>query len=105
MEKDFKFLTVINGIFYKSNTEGVLNMVDTLTVFYNFYSNEFKIYYKSVLMDDLSDVKKGEITLKNIGYMEYELIYNNFENPAIKMLIFNKYQDMIGNSLYVDKIY
>lgn len=106
MEKDFKFLTTING-FYSP-----LNMVDTLTVFYNSYLNRLKICYKSVIITDdpadninvdhkKSKIETGEILL-DLGFMEYELIYNNTDKQCIKELIFYKYLDMTGSSLYFE---
>ena len=97
--EDFKFLTTINGVF------NLINTVDTLTVFYN--SHEcFKICYKSIRIidDETSETEIGEILLK-VDYMEFELIFNNIDSPMIKNLIFVRYMDKVGQTLYVDKIY
>lgn len=100
MEKSFKFLTSINGIYTTSK------MVDNLTVFYEPLDCLIKICYKSIKIDgDPGEPISGEIILKNIGYMEYDFIFNNIDKPIIKELIFNKYMDMVGETLYVDKIY
>lgn len=98
--EDFKFLTTIDGVF------NLINTVDTLTVFYNLHERLIKICYKSIRIidDETSETEIGEILLK-FEYMEFELIFNNIDSPMIKNLIFVRYMDKVGQTLYVDKIY
>lgn len=106
MNDDFKFLTNLCGVY----DFGEFKTVDVLVVYANTRECSIRIYYKSMytFSDSPNERKineeKGEFSLK-LGYMEFDLIYNNNGNDIIKKLIFNKYQDYVGQSLYVTKIY
>lgn len=110
MDKNFNFLTTINGIYNLNEEAAELNYFDTLLIYFNDNECIFKINYTRLIYDNYNknnkiNINKGEIILNDIGEMEYELIYNNFYNNLIKELIFNKYLDYIGDHLNYDKIY
>ena len=109
MNENFNFLTTICGIFACGN-EDALKLVDMLAVYANTRECSLKIYYKSMSTLN-SPSNKGEIAeesgefLLELGYMEFDLIYNNSDKDMIKKLIFNKYQDHVGQSLFSTKVY
>lgn len=107
MEKNFNFLATINGIYNLNEEAAELNYFDTLLIYFNDNEYIFKINYTRLIYDNYNkiNINKGEIILNDIGEMEYELIYNNFNNNLIKELIFNKYLDYMGDHLNYDKIY
>ena len=107
MDKNFNFLTIINGIYNLNEETTELNYFDTLLIYFNDNEEIYKINYTRLNYNKNNKIiiNKGEIILNNIGEMEYELIYNNFNNNLIKKLIFNKYLDYMGDHLNYEKIY
>ena len=81
-----------------------------LTVYANTRECSLRIYYKSMTSSSIA-LNKDEIAeesgefLLELGDMEFALIYNNCNKDIIKELIFSKYQDRVGHTLYVTKVY
>lgn len=106
MDKNFKFLTEINGIYNLGEESLNLNYFDNILIFFNEDAEIFKIRYKRLnYINNNININKGEIILNDIGETEYEFILNNINENLIKNLLFNKYLDYMGDHLNYEKIY
>lgn len=106
MDKNFNFLTVINGIYNLGEESLKLNYFDTLLIYFNENTETIKIRYKRLIYNNNKiNINIGEIILNDIGEMEYEFIINNINENLIKNLLFNKFLDYKGEHLNYEKIY
>ena len=102
--KNLKFLGVINGVYNNEHNEeaAVFNIFSNLLVFVAEDKN-IKIKYKEIIYDNLNgqpvtSVNEGEFWLRE-DEMVLEVIAANFNERAIKKLIFAEFYD------YTDRYY
>lgn len=109
--KNLKFLGVINGI-YNNNERpeeaAEFNIFSNLLVFAT-ECGSIKIKYKEIIYNNLSDqpatsVDEGEFWLAE-GEMVLEVIAANFNERAIKELIFAKFNDYMDRCFNFMDIY
>ena len=100
-----------------NNSRDEFNIFSQILVYVNESQNIFKLIYINELYDyiaynkkcgyilKLNKIDKGEIILNNIGFIEFNLLLNNFNNNLIKQVLFNKFLDNLTYELNYEYIY
>ena len=89
---------------FLATIKAMYNNFDFYTLLVNISKDKkILIKFKKVMLreEEVPLIKKGEITLNNIGNSELEFIKLNLENneELIKKLIFSKFLDLKGDDL------
>lgn len=108
---DFKFLTVINGVYNFYNRCDDFNIFSRFIIYIDERASIFKIKYNLLFFNADVDfnlkAKEGEIILKDTGTMEVKFLLDIFndDKKLFKNILFNKFLDYMGDELNYDLIY
>lgn len=106
MNDNYKFLGTISAIYDFNNADE--NYYITLTVFSSTknFKNDFKILYNELgISGNSHNPNNGEIILKDVGEVEYDVINAYFNEVSIKELILAKFLDNRGDHLNFEIVY